>query len=203
MRHTDTAMEDHIKEAAMRIFFVEGKFHATPQDIAEAAGVTRTLLNYYFRSKSVLFELVLQQAHKEFEGNMFAALGSTLPFKQKIEHFIDIFLEHHYKFPHLETFLITEMNRDFTELEKLFQSHPEKQYKLKEFIAAIKAEIKMNTLHDTDPYQFIINLMSLLAHPSAMAPLFKIVAEISDVKMKALLAERKQVILRLLFKIKN
>ncbi|HYD90018.1 MAG TPA: helix-turn-helix domain-containing protein, partial [Flavobacterium sp.] len=44
-----------IKETAKRVFFGEGRFNATTQEIADAAGVNRTLINYYFRSRDKLF----------------------------------------------------------------------------------------------------------------------------------------------------
>ena len=51
----DEATEELIKNTAKRLFFGEGKFNATTQEIADAAGVNRTLLNYYFRSRDRFF----------------------------------------------------------------------------------------------------------------------------------------------------
>ena len=39
----DEATEELIKNTAKRLFFGEGKFNATTQEIADAAGVNRTL----------------------------------------------------------------------------------------------------------------------------------------------------------------
>ena len=62
----DDATEELIKNTAKKIFFGEGKFNATTQEIADAAGINRTLINYYFRSRDKLFEIVLQDA-QEYE----------------------------------------------------------------------------------------------------------------------------------------
>lgn len=51
-----------IMETSMNVFFAEGRFNATTQEIADAAGVNRTLINYYFRSRNNLFEIVFQNA---------------------------------------------------------------------------------------------------------------------------------------------
>jgi len=59
--------QELIKETAKNLFFVEGKFNATTQEIADAAGVNRTLINYYFRSRDNLMKIVLDEA-KNLEG---------------------------------------------------------------------------------------------------------------------------------------
>ncbi len=52
-KDTGSSTENLIKETAMRVFFKEGRFTATTQEIADAAGVNRTLLHYYFRSRDI------------------------------------------------------------------------------------------------------------------------------------------------------
>jgi len=44
----DCQTEKLILDTAMRVFFAEGRINATTQDIADTAGVNRTLINYYF-----------------------------------------------------------------------------------------------------------------------------------------------------------
>ena len=65
MAQRDKGTEQLIKDTAKRIFFSDGKLHATTQDIADAAGVNRTLVNYYFRSRDMLFEQVADEARAE------------------------------------------------------------------------------------------------------------------------------------------
>jgi AcrR family transcriptional regulator len=58
----DAHTEELIKETAMRIFFVEGRLHATTQVIAKEAGVNRGLIYYYFKGRDELFEVVFKEA---------------------------------------------------------------------------------------------------------------------------------------------
>jgi len=58
----DAQTEELIKETAMRIFFVEGRLHATTQVIAKEAGVNRGLIYYYFKGRDHLFEVVVKEA---------------------------------------------------------------------------------------------------------------------------------------------
>ena len=50
--------EELIKETAKRMFFGEGRFHATTQEIADEAKVNRTMINYYFRSRNNLISII-------------------------------------------------------------------------------------------------------------------------------------------------
>ena len=80
MAQRDTGTEQLIKDTAKRIFFSEGKLHATTQDIADAAGVNRTLLNYYFRSRDILFEQVATEAMAEMKIVMDSVFSAKMEF---------------------------------------------------------------------------------------------------------------------------
>ena len=81
--------QELIKETAMKLFFVEGKFDATTQEIADAAGVNRTLINYYFRSRDNLMNIVFEEA-KEAENSKSVIIdNSKLPFREKVERYIE------------------------------------------------------------------------------------------------------------------
>ena len=73
----DDATEELIKNTAKRLFFGEGKFNATTQEIADAAGVNRTLINYYFRSRDKLFDLVFSDAQAREQLSARATAGRT------------------------------------------------------------------------------------------------------------------------------
>ncbi len=47
----DLDTEQLIIDTALKVFFTEGRFKATTQEIADAAGVNRTLINYYQMNK--------------------------------------------------------------------------------------------------------------------------------------------------------
>ena len=53
--------EDLIKEAARKVFTSKGLSASRMEDIAAEAGVTKALVNYYYRSKERLFEAIFQE----------------------------------------------------------------------------------------------------------------------------------------------
>lgn len=107
----DCKTEQHIKDTAHRIFLKEGKMLATTQEIADAAGVNRTLLHYYFRSRDALFDLVFQEALTTLRVRLHKVIGSGLSFRQKIEDFLDVFFEELTQSPYLETFITLQLNQ--------------------------------------------------------------------------------------------
>ncbi|MGI8637856.1 MAG: TetR/AcrR family transcriptional regulator, partial [Segetibacter sp.] len=120
----DCKTEQLIKDTAKRIFLSEGKMLATTQDIANAAGVNRTLLHYYFRSRELLFDMVFKEALTNLRERLHQVLGSELPFKQKIENLISVFYEELTEAPYLETFIALYLNHDPEKYEELFTSLP-------------------------------------------------------------------------------
>jgi TetR/AcrR family transcriptional regulator len=187
--------EEIIKSTAKRLFFVEGKFNATTQEIADAAGVNRTLINYYFRSRDNLFNLIFEDAIKKEDEQREMILSSNLPFKEKIEKYIDDSFQLGNEFPYLETYIVSRINdgcfykndEDFNRFFKAFK---------KEF----DAEVKAGNIEDMEPIQFIFNIASLVSFPFAVRPLLQKSMRIDDKEFERIIKDRKDVIMKILFK---
>src|SRR4249920_1132140 len=77
--------EEKIKAAASKVFTKKGYAATRTRDIAEEAGLNLALLNYYFRSKEKLFELVMMEKMESFFGTIIPILNDTsLSLEQKI-----------------------------------------------------------------------------------------------------------------------
>ena len=72
----DTSTEEKIKEAARTVFHKKGFAATRTRDIAEEADINLALLNYYFRSKAKLFEIIMVETLQMFINGMlpFSAL---------------------------------------------------------------------------------------------------------------------------------
>jgi len=68
------------------------------------------------------------------------------------------------------------------------------------FYRDIKKEMELGTIEKMEPVQFIFNMISLLVFPSAIRPLFMENMMISDKEFDRLIADRKEIILNMLFK---
>ncbi|MES2419013.1 MAG: TetR/AcrR family transcriptional regulator [Bacteroidota bacterium] len=193
MSQRDTNTEQHIKDTAKRIFFSEGKLHATTQDIADAAGVNRTLLNYYFRSRDILFEQVATEARAEMSAVMDFVFTAKLEFKDKIEQMIDVFMDQVMKFPYREMYVVTELNRT----EKIIPE--EKKTRLKSFLKEISEEMEKGKIKKMDPRQFCMNLFALMAYPLITNCINKSLYNIGDAEYLKLMKDRKQLIFEMVY----
>ncbi len=58
--------EEQILKAARKLFENKGFNGARMQEIADEAGINKSLLHYYFRSKEGLFDQIFLEAFKDF-----------------------------------------------------------------------------------------------------------------------------------------
>ncbi len=137
----DSQTEQQIKDAARKLFFTEGRFNATTQEIADAAGVNRTLVNYYFRSRDLLFDQILREASDTMDQRLEMAMSNETSFRKKIEHFIDIFTEQAFTYPYLDTYMVTRINEDVEKQNEII-SDLKKTERVKNFLKDVEVEIK-------------------------------------------------------------
>jgi len=186
--------EELIKRTAKNLFFGEGKFNATTQEIADAAGVNRTLINYYFRSRDNLFNQIFEDAMREEEKQREVILMSELPFKEKIEKFIEDSIRTGKEYPYLETYIVTRIN------DGCFYKEEEDWDRFMElFYCEFEEEVNKGNIEKIEPVQFIFNLVSLVSFPLAVRPLFQSTMKISDKEYERIISERKEVIMNMLF----
>ncbi|WP_316815912.1 TetR/AcrR family transcriptional regulator [Pedobacter nyackensis] len=194
MSTRDTGTEQLIKDTAKHLFFAEGKLHATTQEIADAAGVNRTLVNYYFRSRDALFDQVFHEAQESLLNMLDEVIESSMPFKQKIENLISVFLKETMHFPYRELFIITHMNSN-----DVIESKKARGKKVNAFLEQIQSEMDKGNIRSMNPRHFTMNLFSLMAYPLVTAPLNKILFGMNDADYNILMEERKNLIFETIF----
>ena len=65
-KELDSTTEAKIKAAAEKVFMEKGFSATRTRDIAEEAGMNLSLLNYYFRSKENLYNIIMMEKLKVF-----------------------------------------------------------------------------------------------------------------------------------------
>lgn len=193
----DTGTEQLIKDTAKRIFFAEGKLHATTQEIADAAGICRTSLHYYYRSRDVLVKQVFNEAMQELDERLFTVMNSALPFREKLEKMVELFLSEHITYPYTETFVIAEMLSHSLDILNLAEKGSPN---IEAFLKEINKEMKAGNIMQMNPVQFMINLFALTSHPLIIRPLNKRIFNLSEKQYNQLMNERKKLIVDILMK---
>ena len=186
--------QELIKETTKKLFFVQGRFDVTTQEIADEAGVNRTLINYYFRSRDNLVQVVSDEAHKVEKEKSKIIMNSDLPFKEKIAKFVESSLQTSLQYPYLETYIVSQLNKGTCAKKDIEEDDVKKLYK------DIEQEMSLGKIEQMEPCQFIFNMISLLVFPSAMRPLFMENMMIDDKEFDRLISDRKDIIIKMLFK---
>ncbi len=186
--------QELIKETAKKLFFVKGKFDATTQEIADEVGVNRTLINYYFRSRDKLIQIIFDEAQKVEQEKSKIIQNSDLPFKEKISKFIESSLSTSLQYPYLETYIVSQINKGTCHHREIEEDILDKLYE------DIKEEMELGNIEKMAPVQFILNMVSLLVFPSAIRPLFMENLLINDEQYDKIISERKEIIINMLFK---
>lgn len=167
--------ESRILRAAEKEFFEKGYIGARTTSIAEAAGVTHTMLHYYFRTKDKLFEQIVSKKINMLGDIILSAIGdNNLPLEDRIRQGV----ERHFDFisanQDLPRFIVNEVF-----------SHPERIEILKTSIQNIVNDLLNNLQQEIDEYaakglcqqadarMILIDIVSLNVFSFMAAPIVK------------------------------
>jgi TetR/AcrR family transcriptional regulator len=189
--------EKLIKEKAKILFFQKGFLNATTQEIADEAGVNRALIHYYFRSRELMLEALLDETLQEKRDRVRSVLTSDLPFREKIANYIDTIVDYGLKYPYLDNFIISETARR-PEKVKLFCAKD--RFRSSDLIReALEYEIKKGKIAPISAEHFMVNLISLCNYPLLAKSVIQTIHGLTDTAYRKFLLERKHIIFRTIF----
>jgi len=185
--------EERIKVAATKIFIQKGYAGARTRDIAEEAGINLALLNYYYRSKEKLFEIIMMESMQELFFTIRAEVNNKeSSLEDKIEYIVNLYFTVLSENPNILLFVLGELRNNPDNLTKVIGIP--KNFFLETFLyQQLDTRLKDNK-RAIDPFQIILNIFSLSIFPFLAQPLFKIVAGIQDEEYKAFLESRRKLI---------
>src|ERR1700748_1565748 len=108
MVDNSTTTENQIFEAALKVFHKKGLAGARMQEIADEAGINKSMLHYYFRNKEKLFLEVFRSSHQEFTTGLYSILNREQPWEDSIRSLCAYLIDFMNKNPDLPLFLINE-----------------------------------------------------------------------------------------------
>lgn len=189
----DHSTEEKIKHAAKVIFHKKGFSATRTRDIAEEAGINLALLNYYFRSKEKLFDIIMLETLQGFLQSIMQSLNEeNTSLENKIETIAGNYIDLLTKEPDIPLFIMTELKANPNELlnkmgikEVLMKSHFIKQY---------HQGIQEGKIAPVHPLHFMMNLMGLTVFPFIASPLMKGLGNLSDQEFNDLIQQRRMLI---------
>ncbi len=117
----DKQTEEKIFEAAKAVFAERGMEGARMQEIADMAGINKSLLHYYFRTKEKLFSAVFDDLAELIFMKFAQIFSRDLPFEEKIRHFFSEHIDFLRANPGLPLFILSEINRSPDRMKKLIE----------------------------------------------------------------------------------
>ncbi len=168
--HPDT--EKRIREAASKVFQLKGKAGASMQEIADEAGINRTLLNYYYRTKDKLFEAIFRDAMETFVPYLVSVLNSDRSFSEYIHEMVDTLINTLLENPQIPVFVLQELSTNPMRMANLIR---ELGVDTDQGLAKFYKEFTNTDLAGTDPRQIIINLLGLCIFPFAARSIITVI----------------------------
>jgi AcrR family transcriptional regulator len=185
-----TETEQKIIASAEKLFYMKGKAGTSMQDIADDAGINRTLLNYYFRSKDQLFEAVFRKAMSRFVPNLAAMLQSDMPFDEYVPRLINTIIDAMLENPQIPGFVLQELSSNPERMPQVIR-----EMGIDPALAISKMEEADLPVKFVDPRQYIINLLSLCIFPFAARPVItEILFQGDSEEYIAAMQKRKEII---------
>ena len=185
--------EERIKAAARKVFHQKGYAGTRTRDIAEEAGINHAMVNYYFRSKEKLFQIVMIETMTYFFQGISAILNEeTTSLEQKIEQvvakYIDLLLEE----PELPTFVFNEVR---TNPEPFIENSPIYKALQNSVLARQYAEaVARGEVSEPNLLQMVLNVISLVIFPFITQPILIVLNKMDNEQYKTLMLERKKLI---------
>lgn len=162
-------IEVKIIEAANKVFLKKGIQGTTMGQIADEAGISRTSLNYYFRSKKHLVIHVVNGLENKIAPAVSSLINNEeLTILEKIQLFVDEYLSLISKYPMIPNFIFSELSQD---PEWFFQALRQRDLDFEKFIIQMDKEISKGQINSFTMEELFVNVFGLCAFPVLIKPI--------------------------------
>ena len=189
----DISTEERIKAAARKVFHQKGFAGTRTRDIAEEAGINHAMLNYYFRSKEKLFEMVMMETMAQFfKGVNLMLNDENTSLDEKIDLIVSNYVDLLLKEPELPTFILNEVRPN---PQAFVEQNPIKEALTHSVLTRQYAEaVARGEITEPNLIQAILNVIGLVIFPFIAKPILTSIINIPEEQYKALMLQRKTLI---------
>ena len=189
----DISTEERIKAAARKVFHQKGFAGTRTRDIAEEAGINHAMLNYYFRSKEKLFEMVMMETMAQFfKGVNLMLNDENTSLDEKLDLIVSNYVDLLLKEPELPTFILNEVRPN---PQAFVEQNPIKEALTHSVLTRQYAEaVARGEITEPNLMQAILNVIGLVIFPFIAKPILTSIINIPEEQYKALMLQRKTLI---------
>jgi AcrR family transcriptional regulator len=194
-RSNSTEVKNRILDAARGLFIDKGFRSTGIRDIAAASGTNVAMVNYYFRTKYDLFEIIFEETFGQLQKKVLTTLSSDLSFFELVETIICSYYDMLIEYPQIPVFIISEINLDPVRLSARLQSRDPHGVFL-QMSTRIREEEEKGTIRPTSPVDFLLNLLSLCIFPFVFKNLGTNLSGVSEQEYSQMLEKHKDYVIQ-------
>jgi len=180
--------ENQIFEAALKVFHKKGLAGARMQEIADEAGINKSMLHYYFRNKEQLFAQIFKLSYKRFMDSILPTLNEQNTWEEKIPGIIEHYANVMQTNPDLAMFVINELRQSPQEFINMVKTN---SFLDSVLIAQLREAIQKGEIRPVHPIQIWITIISGIIFPFIAEPMIKATIGTQDANWQSFIADRK------------
>lgn len=197
----DHDTERNILEAAERLFLEKGFAMTSTTQIAKEAGCNQALVHYYYRTKERLFEAIFEQKIYLFMTTFLEIDSTNDSFEEKLKKKIEAHFDMLRANPKLPFLFVNELT---TNPERIMLVKEKLGYTTQAFYRRfqqeLQAEIEKGNIRPMDPIDLLLTIISLNAVLFVVSPVVKIISNVSNERMEAIINQRKEENVKIILK---
>lgn len=166
----DLATEERIFKAARKVFQQRGLKGSRMQEIAEVAGIHRSVLNYYYRTKKKLYDEVVLQTVKEVVPKYKRSFVAAQSTKDILEGLIHAFFDQYAQEPELAVFYAITLQENPDMVFKIMEDYNFDAV-LELFNQWVEQAIQKGEIRRVNPRFLLGNINSMCAYPFISRPM--------------------------------
>jgi TetR/AcrR family transcriptional regulator len=181
-----------ILASAGGIFAQNGLAGARTDVIANAAGVNKALLYYYFKSKERLYEAVVEDQFQRFNAQALELLGSSGPARDVLLRYVslhfDFIAAHRQSAPLFQQFMMAGGKRSERLIRKYFKPRSDAVRKL------LERGVRAGVFRRTDAFHTAVSIISLIVFYFSAAPVLQLLGHANTHSTEHLRARKREVL---------
>jgi AcrR family transcriptional regulator len=181
--------EGIILDAARKVFVELGPVNARMKDVADEAGITQSLLHYYFRKRDALYRAVFQAELNRIMSEQVYELKSDAPLSEKLGAFARGIIDVHAENPHLAAFVVFETHYNdehFDEINKALAG-----LDLDVLQRQIDERVEAGNMEPMRAEHLLTNVLALCLFPFLARPILRSAYDMDEEAYQAFVEERK------------
>ena len=197
MPQNEQSTQTLILEAALREFHQNGFKGARTSRIAEAAGISRTMLHYYFSTKEALFEAVLNKTFGSVLPHFQRMVGQDLGVFDLLENLVEAIADMLEENPGLPSFVVNILNESPELLLNIAGIGDERSPDLLDTVLE-KARAQNLIRPDLRGEDLLIHIWGLCSTPYLLAPYIAVKEKRDADQMRQFIRGRRKTVLALI-----